>query len=101
MADHIQEALRASALAGLETDPSFQVTDWPCFLAAAESHGLVPLANLLVQRSDCPGEAKQLFHDQTRGLAVRSAQLQDALAAVLAALGKAGINSIVLKGPAL
>ena len=94
-------ALLAIAVAQWERRPLPPSLNWGALLSAAAAQGLLPLANPLVQESDCPPDVKQAFRLRALGMALRGRQLEDELGGILEALEGAGADTIVLKGPAL
>jgi hypothetical protein len=96
-----REALLAFAAAAYERRPLPAVSNWEPLLDRAQAHGLVPLAYRLLRDSDCPPEIARIFRAHAFGYALRSGQHEKASSEVLAAFGAAGIDNLVLKGPAV
>ena len=70
-------------------------------LARSAYHGVQPLLNELLKLSDWPPALLQHFRDQAFQLAIWELQHQRQIMATLAALAKAGVQPILLKGTAL
>ena len=96
-----REAVLAFAAAAFEARPLPTVRDWDSLLKEAHSHRLVPLASRLLADSACPDDVKQTFRRGALAWAARSLQLERELTAVLSEFEAAGIEALVLKGPAL
>ncbi len=101
LGENYRNALVACAATAYQSRSLPPISDFSGFLAAAQRHGLVPLANRLVQASPCADDVKRAFRSHAFLHAVRSAQMEKALGRVLTALSAAGVSAIVLKGAAL
>ena len=99
--ENYRDALVACAASAYEARSLPAIDDHAGFLGAAKRHGLVPLANRLVQASSCTAEVKRAFRTHAFWYAVRSAQMESQLGRIVAALNTAGVPVIVLKGAAL
>ena len=97
----MKDALIAFAVAGTEERSVPRVTDWSALLDATGTHGLIPLANRALREGDCPTSVRESFQNHALGLALRSAQLLGELGQILTTLAEKGVETIVLKGPAL
>jgi hypothetical protein len=101
VSENYRDALVACAAAAYESRSLPAIGDYVGLLGAARRHGLVPLANRLVQAGSHSAEVKRAFRAQAFLYAVRSAQMESQLGRVLAALNTASVPVIVLKGAAL
>jgi hypothetical protein len=98
---NLRAALLTIASACHDPRPLPPVTDWAALVEATEAHGLLPLAQGVIQASACPELIKTSIRANAARRAIRFALQERQHAAVLNALAVAGVETIVLKGPAL